>query len=143
MHRSDPIGTSPLQYADDFARLYQGKKNLFEACESHLHPIGCLPDIFGDAPDTVRSSESSSNSLANFDLGKFLQMTADRVERPFLAGAQAVMRRFHGQLKGRASVSLEELIEFYLQAESESSPTSDWTRALEDRLYPGSFTLVA
>lgn len=68
------------------------------------------------------TASSLGNSFATFDLGKFLQMTADRLERAFPDDVQAIMRRVRGQLKGRASVSLEDLIEFYLQAKEAPEP---------------------
>lgn len=70
------------------------------------------------------TASSLGNSFANFDLGKFLHATAERLERGFSDDVQLLLRRVRAQLKGRASVSQEDLIEFYLQATESPDPAS-------------------
>jgi DNA phosphorothioation-dependent restriction protein DptH len=70
------------------------------------------------------TASSLGNSFASFDLGKFLHETAERLEHSFPDDAQLRLRRVRAQLKGRASVSQEDLIEFYLQAKDRPEPSS-------------------
>jgi len=70
------------------------------------------------------TASSLGNSFASFDLGRFLHRTAERLEHGFPEEVQLVLRRVRGQLKGRASVSQEDLIEFYLQARESPEPSS-------------------
>ena len=70
------------------------------------------------------TASSLGNSFASFDLGRFLHRTAERLEHGFPEEVQLVLRRVRGQLKGRASVSQEDLIEFYLQARKSPEPSS-------------------
>lgn len=68
------------------------------------------------------TASSLGNSFATFDLGRFLQIVVERLERGFSADVQAWVRRIRSQLKGRASVSHEDLIGFYLSIQSASDP---------------------
>jgi hypothetical protein len=64
------------------------------------------------------TASSLGNSFATFDLRRFLQFIVERLERGFSAEIQASVRRIRLQLKGRASVSHEDLIGFYLSIKS-------------------------
>lgn len=70
------------------------------------------------------TASSLGNSFASFDLGRFLHKTAERLEHGFPNEVQLLLRRVRAQLKGRASVSQEDLIEFYLQAKESPEPSS-------------------
>ena len=70
------------------------------------------------------TASSLGNSFASFDLGKFLYRTVELLERSFPEDVQLLLRRVRAQLKGRASVSQEDLIEFYLQTKESSEPAS-------------------
>jgi hypothetical protein len=70
------------------------------------------------------TASSLGNSFASFDLGKFLHGMTERLERSFSDDVQLLLRRVRAQLKGRASVSQEDLIEFYLQAKENPEPSS-------------------
>jgi DNA phosphorothioation-dependent restriction protein DptH len=62
------------------------------------------------------TASSLGNSFASFDLTKFLHGMAERLEHSFPDAVRLILRRVRVQLKGRASVSQEDLIEFYLRA---------------------------
>lgn len=70
------------------------------------------------------TASSLGNSFATFDLGRFLSETADRLELSFQEDVQTLLRRVKAQLKGRGSVSKEDLIDFYIRAKQSPDPSS-------------------
>jgi len=66
------------------------------------------------------TASSLGNSFATFDFNRFLQAVAERLEHGLNNDVQSWVRRIRSQLKGRASVSHEDLIGFYLQIKDAS-----------------------
>lgn len=65
------------------------------------------------------TASSLGNSFASFNLGKFLQSMVERLEQGFPESLQVLVRRIRAELKGRASVSQEDLIDFYLKGKDD------------------------